>query len=94
MVNVGKTVHHADTDFGTIFCLATGLAFDYRTHMRLEDADDAVKTGTDIMVEHVFLLFICFADCRKVGQVPMVETEQKICPKSAYKIDKTLNVFI
>ena len=93
MVNVGKTVHHTDADFGTILSLATGLASDYRTHMRLEDADDAVKTGADIMVEHVFLLFICFTDCRKIGQVPMVETGQHIGPKPAYKIDKSLNIF-
>ena len=83
MVNVGKTVHHADTDFGSILSFPTGLASDYRTHMRLEDADDAVKTGADIMVEHVFLLFICFADCREIGQIPTVETRQDIGSKPA-----------
>ena len=93
MVNVGKTVHHADTNFRTVFCLAACLASYDRTHMGLEDADDTVKARADIMVEHVFLLFICFPDCRKVGQVPMVETGQDIRPDSAYKLDKALNVF-
>lgn len=83
MVNVGKTVYHTDTDFCSILSLATCLASDYRTHMRLEDADDAVKTGADIMIEHVFLLFICFADCRKIGQIPAIETGQNIRPKLA-----------
>lgn len=71
---LGETVHHADTDFRTVFGLAAGLASYCRTDMGLDDADDAVKTGADITVEYVFLLFICLADCREVGQVPTVET--------------------
>lgn len=77
MVHVGVTAHDAGTDFRTELNRGLRLAPDNGTEMRLVDADDAVGTSADVLLEHHFLLFIHLERCLKTFVVMAAEASKK-----------------
>ena len=77
MVHVGVTVDDAGTDFRTELNRGLRLAPDNGTEMRLVDADDAVGTSADVLLEHHFLLFIHLEGCLKTLVVMAAEASKK-----------------
>ena len=77
MVHVGVTAHDAGTDFRTKLNRGLRLAPDNGMEMRLVDADDAVGTSADVLLEHHFLLFIHLERCLKTLVVMAAEASKK-----------------
>ena len=77
MVHIGVTAHDAGTDFSPELNRGLRLAPDNGTEMRLVDADDAVGTSADILLEHHFLLFIHLERCLKTLVVMAAEANKK-----------------
>lgn len=53
------------------------LAPNNGTEMRLVDADDAVGTSADVLLEHHFFLFIHLENCLKIFVVMAAEASKK-----------------
>ena len=77
MVHVGVTAHDAGADFRNKLNRGLRLAPDNGTEMRLVDADDAVGTSADVLLEHHFLLFIHLERCLKTFVVMATEASKK-----------------
>ena len=71
------TAHDAGTDFRTELNRGLRLAPDDGTEMRLVDADDAVGTSADVLLEHHFLLFIHLERSLKTLEVVAAEASKK-----------------
>ena len=77
MIHVGITAHNAGTDFRTELNRGLRLASDNGTEMRLVDADDAVGTSADVLLEHHSLLFIHLESSLKTFVVMAAEASKK-----------------
>ena len=71
------TAHDAGTNLCPELDLGLCLAPDNGTEMRLVDADDAVGTSADVLLEHHFLLFIHLERCLKTLVVMTAEASKK-----------------
>jgi len=92
MVHVGVTAHNAGTDLRPELNRGLRLASDNGTEMRLVDADDAVGTSADVLLEHHFLLFIHLESCLKTFVVMAAEASKKCACLFAQEIKKQLEV--
>ena len=58
MINPGYTINETDADLGAKLSLTAGLATDYRTNMRLMNADNAIIATMTPITVHQRLLSI------------------------------------
>ena len=92
MVNISVAVHDAGTDFRSKLDLGFRLAPDNGAEVWLVDADDAVGTSADVLIEHLLLLLVHFERSLEALEVTPVEAREEMARLLAKEIKECLQV--